>query len=351
MLKTLVSKLTCPTCLNFDKALAAHVFTEEVEGHIQDGVLICEGCQTVYPIEDGLLELVKSSMLNPHDYARFCARFSQQLRDLEHPRNQNKATASLSSEGDFSAQLKQREHFDWYADNSDQTYGNYQATPFWVAADEVTFTRWNSQIKPGTWLLDVGCADGRSSFPFANNKLTVIGFDISKKMVEKAIERAKSSGVYGTTTFFVAVADHLPFKDHSSDYVIIYGVLHHLPHPEVTCRDVQRILKKGGIYFGSENNKTIFRGLFDFMMRLRPLWTEEAGEEPLISSNMILDWNHGLAVKISHRSSVFLAPHLFNLIGRKMARPLMAASDRFFSLIHGLRSQGGLVVFEIRKNE
>ncbi len=348
MLKALVSRLICPTCLDLDKDLTAQIFTDGTDGHIHDGVLICQDCHTWYPIEEGVLELVKSSMLEPNDNARFCARFTQQLSTLGLLQNQNKLSAS-QSEAEFSAQLKQRQHFDWYAENSEQTYNQYQASPFWVAVDEITFKRWNSYIKPESWILDVGCADGRSAFPLVRDTATVIGFDISKNMVKKAIERAKSVGAYGTTSFFVADADHLPFKDEVFDYIVIYGVLHHLPNPETTCRDVQRILKKGGIYFGSENNKSMFRGIFDFMMKLLPLWTEEAGEEPLISTNMILDWNKGLAVQIRHSSSVFLPPHLFNLVGKKIARPMLAASDQLFSLIPGLRNQGGLIVFEIRR--
>ena len=47
--------------------------------------------------------------------------------------------------------------------------------------------------------------------------------------------------------------------DSSFDYVLIYGVLHHLPDAGFACREVARTLKPGGIYFGLENNETIFR--------------------------------------------------------------------------------------------
>jgi ubiquinone/menaquinone biosynthesis C-methylase UbiE/uncharacterized protein YbaR (Trm112 family) len=330
--------------------LTAHVFAEGTAGHIQDGVLTCEGCQAWYPIEGDLLELVESSLLDPRDHVRFCARFKRQIEDLKLSSNQDKGTTEPSaSDEDLSAQLKQRQLFDWYAENSQQTYDDFQNTPFWVAADTVTFARWKSWIKPDSLLLDVGCANGRSAFPFVNGAGIVIGLDISKKMVRQAIDRARSLGVHGETTFFVADGNNLPFRDQSFDYVLTYGVLNHLPDPGRTCRDVQRILKKGGIYFGSENNKSMFREIFDLLMKMKPLWTKEAGAEPLISASMLQEWNKGLAVQITCSASVFLPPHLFNLVGKKIARPLLAATDRLFSTVPGFRSEGGLIVFEIQK--
>jgi hypothetical protein len=94
----------------------------------------------------------------------------------------------------------------------------------------------------------------------------------------------------------------------------------------------------------------MFRGIFDLLMKLKPLWTEEAGEEPLISKSMIQEWNKGIPVQITCSTNVFFPPHLFNLVGERIARPLLAATDRLFSSIPGLGRQGGLVVFEIQKS-
>ena len=360
MLRTVVPKLCCPSCRDRNRFLTAQAFVEGTEGHIQNGVLICEGCSSWYPIEDDLLEFVTSALRDPDNHQDFGARFRRQLerlnlstsgqQDMVGKGVREQATIGESqSDETFGAQLEQRQLFDWYAENARLSYATYHNSPFWVAADQVAFRRWRARLRPNTYLLDVGCADGRSTFPLVNTTNTVVGCDISRKMVRKAVGRAKELGVHGRTSFMVADAADLPFRYGCFDYVFTYGVLHHLPDPGRTCRKIERILGSGGIHFGSENNRSAFRWLFDLLMKLKPLWTEKAGTEPLISEHMIREWTRSLSVKINCSTSVFLPPHLFNLLGRQIAGPVLVATDRFMSFVPGLRRQGGLILFEIQK--
>ncbi|MDB5346427.1 MAG: methylase involved in ubiquinone/menaquinone biosynthesis [Schlesneria sp.] len=348
MLKSLVPKLICPTCGQSDATLSAHVFDDGDAGHIRNGIVQCPRCSTIYPIEDDLLELVSPSLLNPEE----CRRFSERFRG---PMNELGVSFALSSnEADpaVGAQLKQREHFDWYADNQEQTYHDYALTPFWTAADRQTFQRWKAQVAPGSWLLDVGCANGRASYSWVGfQQMTVVGFDISKKLVRQAIERSRAEGSQASTSFLVGDGNMLPFADNCFDYAMTYGVLHHLPDPGLSTARIIDILKPGGIFFGSENNQSIFRGLFDLMMKLKPLWTEEAGAEPLISRQMLRAWTAERDAKLSARSIVFLPPHLFNLLGHKLSNLLMGLSDRVAGVVPFFRHQGGLIVFEIQKDQ
>jgi hypothetical protein len=104
-----------------------------------------------------------------------------------------------------------------------------------------------------------------------------------------------------------------------------------------------------GIYFGRENNASIFRRLFDVLMKVNPIWREEAGEQALASQRDTADWLRGLAGSFSYRSSVFLPPHLFNLPGRRRAGAALAAPDGVLPLIPGLRDQGDAIVFEVQE--
>ena len=150
-------------------------------------------------------------------------------------------------------------------------------------------------------------------------------------------------------SFLVADANTPPFKSASFDYAVTYGVLHHLPDPGRTCCEIQRILKLGGIHFALENNKTVFRPLFDMLMKLRPIWTEEAGKEPLISTAMVKEWIRGLPVNLTASTTVFLPPHLFNFLAPATAERLLRVTDAIFSRLPRLGQQGGEIIIEIEK--
>lgn len=152
------------------------------------------------------------------------------------------------------------------------------------------------------------------------------------------------------TTFFVADGEFLSFKDESFAFVQTFGALHHLPNPAQAIKDIVRILQPGGIYFGVENNKTALRWIFDLMMKIKPLWVEEAGAEPLISGKMLRDWAAGLPAEVYCETSVFLPPHLFNMVRLVTARRLLDWSDRTCLHVPWLKSNGGQLVYYIRKS-
>jgi len=295
-----------------------------------------------------VLELLDDGLQDAPSRMRFKERFAEAIKqrgllDSFH------ASPAAESDG-HEDQLKQRRHFDWYAQNDTQNYSEYQGTPFWRACDERVLSRWRRMVPDEAWMLDLGCADGRGGFQFLpNSRRTLVGFDISKKMAEKATLRAKSEGVFERCSFLVADANSPPFGNDSFDHAITYGVLHHLPDPGRTCREIQRLLKVGGIHFALENNKTLFRPLFDMLMKLRPIWTEEAGKEPLISAGMVKDWMRGLPAKVTTTTTVFLPPHLFNLLGHGGAKRLLGMTDAICLRVPGLAGQGGEIVIEITR--
>jgi hypothetical protein len=85
-------------------------------------------------------------------------------------------------------------------------------------------------------------------------------------------------------------------------------------------------------------------------MKIKPLWVEEAGAEPLISGQMLRDWAVDLPVEVHCETSVFLPPHLFNMLGLRAARTLLDWSDRACLLVPWLKSNGGQLVYDMRKS-
>ena len=196
----------------------------------------------------------------------------------------------------------------------------------------------------------MGCAQGRSAFPFRDLDIDVIGVDISKELVRQAVARRRHERCTARYTFLVADASHLPLRRESMDHVVVYGVLHHLPQPGDTCQEIHRILKPGGRYFGSENHASFLRGIFDLLMKIKPLWFEEAGAEPLLSRAKFERWLAGLPCSRTYSYSVFVPPHLVNLLGSSLAETVLRSTDAIGNLLPGVRQAGGLILVEMEKH-
>lgn len=316
---------------------------------IADGALVCPSCFSWFPVRDRLLEFLPADLIDPSTARMLADRHGAALAGVGlTPDRMGQSPAHPISAEDRSKQLAQRQHFDWYADNPGADYADYAEMPFWTAVDALTFKRWQPLLAGARLVLDVGCANGRSAFPLMAPDRTVIGFDISAKMLRQSIARAEREGVAERSAFFVSDGSSLPFKDGTFDCVQTYGVLHHLPNPGAVEREIVRTLKVGGVHLGSENNETAFRKIFDLMMKLLPIWHEEAGDEPLISHAMIDDWTAGIKVEKTVVTSVFLPPHLANLLG-SAAHGAIKLSDRLFTSLPWLKDNGGLIIFEVKK--
>jgi len=246
---------------------------------------------------------------------------------------------------------KQKKHFNWYADSKKQSYDAYEMTPFWTNVDRDTFDRWLPIVPPGALVLDVGCAQGRSALPFIRRGMHVIGYDISNALVEIAQKRSLSySHTKKSPYFFVGDASNFSFSDASFDVVVLHGVLHHLPNPASVCKEIARVLKPGGIFFGLENNTTPVRCVFDVLQRLVPQWREEAGEVPLISKYMFTCWFCGTGMSFVCRTRVFVPPHVINVFPSNIAHWILQATDMVCIRLPIIRSWGGLIEIIGKKN-
>jgi SAM-dependent methyltransferase/uncharacterized protein YbaR (Trm112 family) len=341
MLRSLVEFLRCPTCRHPNGKMRLAEFQPGHEGHVSDGVLICQNCETWYPIERDVLEFVPPAMLYRDELSAFCRTYAGRLAAL------GLREPEVPGEEEYREQLKQREHFDAYAEDKPE-FPDYTLIPFirataarYIKLAQATWT------DPQTLVLDVGCGTGIHSWPLMD-RCPLVGFDISRTAVRNATEGARSRGLLKNGTFFVGDGSSLPFEAAAFDRAITFGVLHHLPNPREVVADIQRVLKPGGIHFAVENNKSAFRSIFDLLMKVWPLWVEEAGAQPLISREMVDEWTRDLPVVTASQTSVFLPPQLVNTLGRA-AIPVIEYSDRLFSLIPVWNRHGGQLVFTITK--
>jgi len=338
-----ISLFQCPVCNFLD--LEHFTFSEFSPQEIDEGVVWCGNCNSWFPVEGGLLDLLTGNLSYTQDRQNFWQKYSVQLEKI------GLSPIKMVGESRKDLQTVQQSHFDWYANNELQTYSAYEKQPFWKATDRLAFDLWRKDVVPGGWLLDVGCAEGRSTFNFMDLDINIVGFDVSKLLVRQAISRYRAGNYKAKAVFCAADASRFPFKSSSFNYVLIYGVLHHLPEPIFTCKEVVRVLKIDGKYFGSENNQSAFRVVFDLMQRLTPLWHEEAGPEALISSKMLSEAFKDTNMEWTTYTSVFAPPHLVNLFSQKMADWFLTITDRFGRAVPVLRNNGGLIVINGIKSE
>ncbi len=342
----LLDLLVCPVCGSTTFGFEMLAGSRE---DIRDGIVWCEN-RDWFPLEERVLEFLPPALRYHDDRTRFGDKHARELKALDLLET-DVAPAGARIPDALDLIQAQKHHFDWYAENAEQAYNSYAAMPFWRIVDDRTFSKWNARIHrelgPGEGvklLLDVGCAQGRSASLAGQPGVRVIGFDVSKRMVRQAYANL-GNNPHGHD-FVVADGSRFPFRSGAFDYVLVYGVLHHLPDPVSACHEIVRVLKSGGAYFGSENNRTIFRGVFDLLQRLFPVWHEEAGQEPLMSSEDLRHWFSGTGLTIETSPIVFVPPHLVNALGIKAGGLLVAISDAVLKTIPFVRDQGGLILVE-----
>jgi len=99
----------------------------------------------------------------------------------------------------------------------------------------------------GTNLLDIGCAQGFFLFSASKAGYTAKGIEISQDAAEYAI---REFGLDVEAKPF----EELRFADNHFDVVTLWQVLEHVPYPLMILKEVQRILKPGGLVVVSTPN-------------------------------------------------------------------------------------------------
>jgi arsenite methyltransferase len=135
----------------------------------------------------------------------------------------------------------------------DRMAERYSRTP---VADPQAFERkiaiTRARLTPQSIVLDIGCGTGSLALLLAPSAGHVHGLDYSPEMIRIAREKAQAQQV-DNVSFHVGAFDDsfTTFADGSVDLVCAYSLLHLLDDPAAGLRQIQRLLKPGGVLVSS----------------------------------------------------------------------------------------------------
>jgi ubiquinone/menaquinone biosynthesis C-methylase UbiE len=105
----------------------------------------------------------------------------------------------------------------------------------------------------GPWL-DAGCGAGVLACSLAARNFNVLGIDISPKMIERAVAKAKSAGVSERASFQVGNLESLPFATGSLAGVVSSGVIEYSSDPRIVLAEFARVLRPAAPFIVTLNN-------------------------------------------------------------------------------------------------
>lgn len=103
------------------------------------------------------------------------------------------------------------------------------------------------QLKDGQKVVDIGTGPGWLPIKIAERfpLVTVIGIDLSEKMIAIANQHKEKNLSENDPQFLVADAGKMPFETNSIDQIVSTGVMHHWKEPVRIFNELHRVLKPG----------------------------------------------------------------------------------------------------------
>lgn len=107
-------------------------------------------------------------------------------------------------------------------------------------------------VRPNDVALDAGCGFGRHSFEYIKRGALVFSMDMDMESLRKArfslAQIARAGQAHGQARYLTHVGDalRLPFKTETFDRIICAEVMEHVNDDHQACREMVRVLKKGG---------------------------------------------------------------------------------------------------------
>ncbi|MEM3696907.1 MAG: class I SAM-dependent methyltransferase [Candidatus Bathyarchaeia archaeon] len=160
--------------------------------------------------------------------------------------------------------------YDLTAQIYDMRYAEEQTAKIKAALDELKMEKF-------AWVLDVGCGTGILFDYIAEKAETVVGLDISKKILLYAKNRAKN---FDDAHLILADADNIPIKEGTFTHVFGITVLQNMPNPTKTLEEIKRVAKENAVIVVSGLKKSFTKEEFEELLRhasLKPFSLKSEG--------------------------------------------------------------------------
>jgi ubiquinone/menaquinone biosynthesis C-methylase UbiE len=143
-------------------------------------------------------------------------------------------------------------HYDQLAQVYDAQYSDEQNAKIEAGLNKTKLSQ-NEQV------LDLGCGTGLLFQHIAKSAKSVVGIDVSSRILQKAKKRAEQ---LSNTAVIRADADYSPFQNQTFDQVFAITLLQNMPKPLETLKETKRVSKHQSIIVVTGLKKRFTQQLF-----------------------------------------------------------------------------------------
>lgn len=211
----LVSKLECVNCGSAGLRLSS-TLPDEGEDLPPHGYIVCDNCNTLYPIAEGIADMMPRQTRPALTMAGWSNHFAPAPQVYE--RIWRRRALTLLTNERFSVERE------------------------WGWLNEWT------NVQAGEFVIDLGTSTGLYARGLSGKGATIIGVDAAWGMLSEAkkyVEREKRKGI----VLMRATAEHLPFRDWSMDAVVVGGSLNEMKSIGAALGEAKRVTRRGGRMF------------------------------------------------------------------------------------------------------
>ena len=157
---------------------------------------------------------------------------------------------------EWKQKLQNRNHYDNTAHLYNTRYEEEQDIKFKVVLRDLNIRKKDS-------ILDLGCGTGLLLQKIQRKSETIVGIDLSRRMLENAKACTRTTG---NVQLILADADHLPVIGRCFDTVFAITLLQNVPSPFTTLHEINRTTKRDSKIFITGLKKSFSKQSFQNLL-------------------------------------------------------------------------------------